>query len=291
MIIIESIYGYVLSATIILTMLTTGLLAQPQEIVRSFTKGRIALTVKAVLANIIVVPVLGFSSVYFLPMAYEMELVLYLVAISPAAMFAPPLVHINRGDVSWALALMFVLTALSLATIPIMLGFASNLFAGREGWELVSQTQIILKYVLPVFIPLVAGLLLKSCFEGVAEAITQPSASITKVLNVVLLFVMLALSYDEFFSVELGAMIFLMGFLALVGALGGLLIAPNVTKQECVTVVITTGLRNFAIVLLLLELLPNAHSSLPYVITSNLALLLLCIVTVPVSRRLIPVSA
>lgn len=272
-------------------MLSTALLARPADIARSFSKPRIAKTIRAVIANIVVVPVVGIALVFWLPLAFEVELVLYLTAIAPAAVFAPPLVHLNRGDINWALALLFVLTALSLLTIPIMLAFATVLFAGHGNWHPVSQIELVLNYVVPVFAPLAVGLCLRAYAVRAAEALTPLVVKVTKLLNLLLFIAIVAVSYKHFAAVDWLSASVIMSFLLLAGLVGGLSLTREASRSERTTLVISTGLRNFAIVLLLLELIPDSHGVLPYVITTNISLLLACVLAIPASRRLIPATS
>lgn len=284
---IASIYGELLFATIVFIMLSTALLAQPANIAVSFSKHRVAKTIRAVIANIVVVPVVGAALVFWLPLAFEVELVLYLTAIAPAAIFAPPLVHLNRGDIDWALALLFVLTALSLLTIPIMLTLATYLFAEQGNWQPVSQLKLILNYVVPVFAPLVVGLCFRAYAGHAADALTPLVVWVTKLLNLLLLVAIVVVSYEHFAAVDWPSVGVIVSFLFLAGLVGGLSLTREASRPERMTVVISTGLRNFSIVLLLLELIPDSHSVLPYVITTNISLLLACLLAIPASRRLI----
>lgn len=110
---------YLLMVTIICLMFGVGLRTPFAQVVDA-TK-QLPLMLRGLLANFIVVPLLFYLAVTFLPIRQDVAIGLLIMAAAPVAPLAPPFVGLAKGDVPYAVGLMTIVALLCVPLTPLIL--------------------------------------------------------------------------------------------------------------------------------------------------------------------------
>lgn len=277
----HTFFDIALPACVITIMLSAGVLSEPKVLVEYFNAQHLKLTMKVVVLNILVIPAISFLLLLTVPMNTAVGLLIFLISIAPAAPMVPTMVHINRGDINWALVLLFVLTVISLFTIPLMLHIGQRFLADKFVIDIVTGKELLKGYVLPVFPPLAIGFLLKLFARKIAEKIAPAINLLVMLSNLIIILLVIGVNINNFGSMEVWPSLGLVFFVGLCALSGGVAVYPKAQDVEYVTAVITTGLRNFAIVLLLINIMTDDTLILMYTIPVSLVPLFVCLIRVP----------
>lgn len=263
---LEGLLDLVLAITIAALMITTGLTSEPRAIVRCFRGRLLALSLRVVAANVLLIPLLVLVLLALTAFDRTFALLLLLLAIAPAAPLTPAMVILNRGDVNWALSLMLALTLISLFSIPGMVWLGRFVLAGGLQLRALSADQFVDGYVLPVFLPLGLAMLLKAYGERVAERIRSLCQRLVGVLSVLMLVLVVFLHRHDLGALSLWRSLSLMAFIIVFSAVGAVSVFPHGTRAEYTTAIITTGYRNFLIVMVLVNMLSPDRAALLQII-------------------------
>lgn len=123
-----------------------------------------------VLANFIVVPVLIYLSLVWLPLSPDVKIGIMLMAAAPIAPMAPPFVGMARGNVAYAVGLMTIVALLSVPLTPLILDFA--LPKSTEGVAL-DPMQIIKTLLIAQLIPISVGMTIRQLNPKWAERLLK----------------------------------------------------------------------------------------------------------------------
>jgi BASS family bile acid:Na+ symporter len=111
-----------------------------------------------VLANFIVVPVLIYLSLVWLPLSPDVKIGIMLMAAAPIAPMVPPFVGMARGNVAYAVGLMTIVALLSVPLTPLIIDFA--LPKSTEG-VVLDPMQIIRTLLIAQLIPISVGMTIR----------------------------------------------------------------------------------------------------------------------------------
>ncbi len=257
---------------IVASMLSTGLGLTVTQIVQPLKNVRLVLLV--LLANFVLMPLLGYGIMRIIPLDESLKVVLIMVA---AAAGAPPLVleaRAAKGNMGVAVAVMVLLMVVTVFYLPVVLPL---LLTGVE----VDSWAIAQSLIVGMLIPLIVGLLIKAYAPDTAKnwAPTLSKAGLMGVLLLLVIGLWLNLS-------NVLALIGTRGFLALLLLIfGGLLIGfaiggrdPAVrnvmglaTAQRNVTAAILVTLTNFA-----------GTMAVPYVLVAAALIMLVLLAIAPI---------
>jgi BASS family bile acid:Na+ symporter len=155
---------YTVMTSVILLMLAVGLRTEFGQVVAVAKNAR--LMSRGLIVNFIVMPVLLFVSVRWLPIHIDVKIGVMLMAAAPVAPMAPPFVGMSKGDVPYSVGLMTIVALLSVILTPLILMLA--LPATEAGLEL-NPWEIIKMLLVVQLIPI-----------GIGMAIHKASPSWTK---------------------------------------------------------------------------------------------------------------
>lgn len=254
---LDVVFDIVLAGVVMILMLSSGVLSEPRALVEYFKGEHLKLTIKLIILNILFIPAFSVLLLLTLPMNPSVALLIFLIAIAPAAPMVPTMVYVNRGDINWSLVLLFVLTIICLLTIPVMLHLGQLYLSDKFEINAVTGRTLLSGYVLPVFPPLAIGFCLKYFASGLATKITPAINALVKISNLMLILLVVLVNRSNFGELEFVSSLGLVGYVALCAFAGAMAVYPSAQKVQYVTAAITTGLRNFAIVLLLLNVLTD----------------------------------
>ncbi len=123
-----------------------------------------------VLANFVVVPVLIYLSLVWLPLTSDVKIGIMLMVAAPIAPMAPPFVGMARGNVAYAVGLMTIVALLSVPLTPLILNFA--LPKSTEG-VVLDPMQIIKTLLIAQLIPIAVGMAIRQVSPKWAERLLK----------------------------------------------------------------------------------------------------------------------
>ena len=136
---------------IVLYMLSVPLETTRGEIIRTF--GNLNLMGRALLANFVVIPILGVIGVKFLHLPPEIKTGFLLLAIAPGGLLALQFARVSNGNRVFAVALLFVFCLLAILITPAVV----LLFFHREGAGKLPFAWLILMLCLLIVVPALVG--------------------------------------------------------------------------------------------------------------------------------------
>ncbi len=227
---------------VLATMLSMGLELTLEEILSSIRRRR--LLGRALLANIVIVPILAFALVLTVPMETEYAIGLLLIAIAPGAPFGPKLAELSKSNIAFASGLMAVLGIVSVVTIPLS---AAVLMPADVS---IDPLEIAWMVVVAQLVPLLVGLGMNARYRFVASQLSSPVQRLSSYSLFVLIALLIADNATELLGlVGTGTL-----FVSLVVIVASLLLGyvsggpASGTREALAT---TTASRNAAIALLI----------------------------------------
>jgi len=190
--ILQQIASFSVITYIISTMLSMGLTYLPKQFLEPL-QDRI-LILKSLAANFIVVPIITYLLLQFIPLEQGLAIGLVLMAAGAGSPFMLKLVQVTRKDMAFAVGLMLILSLVTLIYLPVML---SILLPGVY----INHLSIASSLLVLIVLPLVVGTILKARYRGLAETLKSIFNRISNIFIVVVVIIYLVLNYQDFLAV------------------------------------------------------------------------------------------
>jgi len=110
---------YTVMASIVFLMVGVGLNIRFGEVINVAKQFR--LVTRGLAANFLVVPVVIYLAILWLPLSPDIKIGIMLMAAAPIAPMAPPFVGMAKGDLAYSVGLMTIAALLSVALTPLIL--------------------------------------------------------------------------------------------------------------------------------------------------------------------------
>ena len=183
----------ILPLNIALIMFGMGLSVNKDDFIRVFRQPRTVVTGLA--AHLIILPLVAFLLVVFLPIHPAVKVGLMLIAACPDGTTANLVNYWVKGNVALCLTLTVLLSFIILITLPLIVKGSLSLFFGKTiGFIPLPLGETILNVALVVLIPVISGLWVKSRYPRFAAKVEKP---LETVLSVLLFFVYIAVIVIE----------------------------------------------------------------------------------------------
>jgi len=267
---IAGISGLLFVVTSMLAMslsLSVQAMTQPLKNVR--------LVILALLANFVLVPLLAYVIIKVIPLEEPLQIGVILMATAAGAPFIPKLVQGAKGNVAYAVGLMFLIMVVTIFYLPFVLPL---LLPGVE----INPWDIAKSLIVTMLVPLVIGMLIKSHSPDVADHWAPVMNKISSLSILILLVVGLGLNISNIIGFigtrGIGAMVLLIvGALVIGMLLGGR--DPGVRSAMG----LSTANRNGAAALLVATQNFSGTDTLPFVLVGVVIMLLILL---PVAKRM-----
>jgi bile acid:Na+ symporter, BASS family len=198
---------------------------------------------RAVLANFIIIPLLGVVLTWLFPMSSHVRIGFLLLAFAPGGLFALQFARVAKGNLVFAVGLLFILSLLAVLLMPTLVHL---LFPTSETGRMPFM-RIILLLLLLIMVPLLAG-------RGLQRLAPEAAPKLGRLLGTlsILLFIAATVvtgrykspSIKAISAVEIAAIV----SLVLVSwVIGWLLGGPEVRNRKVLA--ISTSLRNVGVCL------------------------------------------
>jgi len=258
---------------VVTSMLAMSLKLSLQQMTQPLKNAR--LVILALLANFVLVPLLAYTITKVIPLEQSLQIGIILLGTAAGAPFIPKLVQGAKGNVAYAVGLMFLIMVVTIFYLPFILPL---LLPGVE----VNPWDIAKSLIVTMLIPLLIGMLIKSHSPDVADHWAPVMNKISSLSVLILLVVGLGLNISNILSfigtLGIGAMVLLiLGALVIGLLLGGR--DPGVRSAMG----LSTANRNGAAALLVATQNFSGTDTLPFVLVGVVIMLL---IVLPVAKRM-----
>ena len=258
---------------VVTSMLAMGLSLSVQQMTQPLKN--IRLVILALLANFVLVPLLGLAIIKIIPLDQSLQIGVILLATAAGAPFIPKLVQGAKGNLAYAVGLMFLIMVVTIFYLPIILPV---LIPSTE----VNPWDIAKSLIVTMLIPLVIGMLIKSHSPDVADDWAPVMQKISSLSILILLVVGLGLNISNIIGFigtrGFGALIILIAGALLIGSVfGGR--DPGVRSAMG----LSTANRNGAAAILVATQNFSGTNTLPFVLVGTVLMLLILL---PVAKRM-----
>jgi predicted Na+-dependent transporter len=258
---------------VVTSMLAMSLSLSAQQMTQPLKNVR--LVVLALLANFVLVPLLAYAITKLIPLDQSLQIGVILLGTAAGAPFIPKLVQGAKGNVAYAVGLMFLIMVVTIFYLPLVLPL---LLPGVE----VNAWDIAQSLIVTMLIPLLLGMLIKSHSPDVADHWAPLMQKISSLSILILLVVGLGVNLSNILSfigtLGIGAIVLLIvGSLVIGMLLGGR--DPGVRTAMG----LSTANRNGAAALLVATQSFSGTNTLPFVLVGVVLMLLILL---PFAKRL-----
>jgi BASS family bile acid:Na+ symporter len=258
---------------VVTSMLAMSLSLSAQQMTQPLKNARLVIT--ALLANFVLVPLLAYVITKVIPLEEPLQIGVILLATAAGAPFIPKLVQGAKGNVAYAVGLMFLIMVVTIFYLPFVLPL---LLPGVE----INPWDIAKSLIVTMLVPLVIGMLIKSHSPDVADHWAPVMNKISSLSILILLVVGLGLNISNIIGFigtrGIGAMLLLIvGALAIGMLLGGR--DPGIRSAMG----LSTANRNGAAALLVATQNFSGTDTLPFVLVGVVIMLLILL---PVAKRM-----
>ena len=165
------------SASVLLFLVTvmflTGLEVTAREVLATIRDG--GLVVRCLVVNLLLVPILAVALTSLVHLPRDIAIGVLLVAAAPGVPFLPNIVRAAKGNLAFAVGMMFVLQIASLVSTPVTLA----LILPAESAIKVPVLHTIATLVLSVLLPLAVGMTVKHSAEALGNIFRKPVAALS----------------------------------------------------------------------------------------------------------------
>lgn len=237
--------GLFVALLVLVMMLAVGLKVGPAELWAIRRRPRVLAASLAV--NLLVVPALAFALCRLFVLPIEMSVALLLCAAAPGGPMGPLFADRARADLAFAISLMTLLCAVSVATTPLTLSLFAVFLAGADGGA--DPLALARTLALYQFAPLALGVAMRARRPDWADRLAP---SLTRLANGLLVALVLGLLLGkgvQLVSFGAGALVAINLLVALCLVLGWSAARGDAATARGASLI--TGVRNLAIALLI----------------------------------------
>ncbi|WP_042662149.1 bile acid:sodium symporter [Haloferax sp. ATB1] len=245
-VVLESLATLSVLVFVVTSMLAMGLSLTLGQILDPLKD--VAVVAKALAANFVFVPVLGYALVAVVPMTEGQGIGLLLLATAAGAPFLPKLVEVAKGNVAFGVGVMVLLMVTTVAYVPLVLPL---LLPGVQ----VNPFDIANSLILLMLLPLALGLVVNARYADLAASVQPIMAQTSTTALVFLVVLMLVLNVQNLLAVlGTGVLVALLAFVAGAFAIGYLLggdatdrksVLGLGTAQRNISAALVVGAQNF----------------------------------------------
>ena len=198
---------------------------------------------RSLLANFILIPILGMFLIWLFRLPLDISMGFLIVATAPGGLMALHFARIAKGNLIYAVGLVFLLSLLSVLITPILI----NLIYPGIGMTNVPTLQIVSRLLLLITPPLLLGQLIQNTLHIIVPKLQK----VTSLLSIAL-FITLTILTSKFKTLDtqiLGwnGLAALITFIMVAWIIGWLLGGTDIANRKVLA--ISTSMRNVAICL------------------------------------------
>ena len=202
---------------------------------------------RAIMANILIPPVVAFALVLLIPMGDAAATVLLLLAFAPGGINAVQFSTKAPGQLAIAGELLLLLSAIGLITAPL----AASWLLPDDATLSLPIDQLKFRIVALVAAPLTIGMAIRATAPGIAEKIYKPAMLVSTLAFVASVLLSLSVRQDAMGELGIATAAAMLAFILVLMAVGWLLGGPEPDQRQVLAT--TTNLRNVGLVYALVD--------------------------------------
>ena len=236
--------------------------------IRSVLQDRTRIT-KALIANVLVPPLVTGVLIALLPMSDAVATVMFLLAFAPGGINAVQFSTKAHGQLALAGAMLFLLSILGV----ILAFLAKNVILPDGGTAALPAGELAFRIIGLVLAPLIAGVLTQAYAPQLAAKAYKPAMLVSTLSFVASVVLSLGVRQDALGAIETPALVAMLLFILILMGTGWILGGPEPEQRQVLAV--TTNLRNVGLVYVLVDGCCNgdAHT---FVVLAFMALMVPC---------------
>ena len=238
---INAILDFLLKLYVVSVMFAMGLTLTVPQIKEQLR--RTSLMVKALLANIVIVPLAAAILLLLSNQSDAVVVAIVLVACAPG--YAPMLTAYSKGDLAFTAVLMFVMAVVSVVSLPLT---ASLIFASQGGVQM-DPMSVIGTLVTLQLIPLLLGMVVKNFWDKMSERLITIFSTVARISIGIAFVAILILFFDQITSTIWIALVLMIALAVIALVSGYLLGGPGGDTKR--TLALNTVVRNLGLALLI----------------------------------------
>lgn len=244
-----------------------GLMTSPGDL-KYFNAHR-GLLLRSILAVDVLVPLIALIVVLLIAPAKATAVGMLIMASAPAAPMVLKKIAKAGGKSEYAVTLYIVLALLAILTTPVTLALLSR----AAGFQLdVSPTAVAGRVGVSIFLPIIAGMIIKWRFPALADRIFRPLETLSNIILILVVITVLLSTYQLFFVPDIRE------YIAIVLMIAGALVAGHLMAagqpEEQTTLALESATRNIGLALLITSAYAPLEKALPvlipYLVTSTI---------------------
>jgi BASS family bile acid:Na+ symporter len=244
-------------------------------------------TVVGALSQLVFLPAVGFGVAWVFDLSPELSVGLVLLTAAPGGPSSNLYTHLARGDVALSVTLTAISGVVTIASIPLVMALALDVFLGTSHTITLPVGDTILQIALVVALPLALGMWLRARTPNFAARLERALLWVSVLLLLILIAGAVARE-----SGRIGDSIRTLAPPVAAVAAGGMLLgfvasrASRLGRPQAVTIAIEVGMQNAALAIgLALGPLDNPAMAMPAVVYGLFAYLA-CAVWIPIGRAM-----
>ena len=247
---------------LVTSMLSIGMQTRISDL-RSLVASK-NLLVRALIANFVVVPIIGTAVALLLPLQPHVSGALLLLACTPGGLSAIQFTSKVKGRASLAGAVLFLLSLIALFISPLIL----MLMLPETVQLVIPYSRTLLFFLMYLLLPLLAGMLLLGKFPGAATKLSKLMALVGVIVFVA--FMVATGSYRQAMAGEIGlaAVGTMLLFILISMAVGWFMGGPTRDSRQILAT--STSMRNAVLCLAIVESTSSGHAVLVPLIAFSL---------------------
>lgn len=247
----------ILAAALFIIMLGMGLSLKTEDFKRIFKFPKAI--VVGLTNQLLVLPIIGFSIAYFFSLPPEIAIGIMILAACPGGPTSNLISYLAKGDLALSVTLTAFSSIITIVSIPFVVGFALQTFAGEEQQIALNIPQTIGQIFVIVVIPIALGMLVKNLAPAFALKMGKPvrigSGAVLALIIIGLVLKERANFIAYFKQAGLAALLLNVGTMILGFISAKVLKLP---KDQAVSIAVESGIQNGTLAISIAVLLLNS---------------------------------
>jgi BASS family bile acid:Na+ symporter len=176
--ILQIVFKVSILVFIVSSMLSMGFNLTVKQIIEPLKN--VKLLVLSLIVNFILVPLLVYGIISFVPLNEGERIAMLLISIAAGAPFIPKLADIAKGDIPFSIGLMLLLMVVTVFFMPLVIPY---MLSGVE----VSSWEIAKSLIVTMLLPLILALFIRAYWERVARLMQVFFANLTNIAMLLLI--------------------------------------------------------------------------------------------------------
>ena len=236
---------YIIMVSVILLMLGAGLRISFRQVVDVVK--RFQLIARGLIANFVIIPLIFYLSIRWLPISIDVKIGLMLMAAAPLAPMVPMFVDMAKGDLVYSIGLLTIVSLLCVPLTPLILSL--TLPTGGGGLVL-DPLQIVLTILTVQLIPVTVGMVGRQISPTLADKLLKFIPRIGQIGLIIGVGLLLASQAKQILAISFLSHLVFLG-LVIVSLFIGYLMLLGDTASRQRSLAVSTAIRNIPLAFLI----------------------------------------